>query len=184
MLVREVGERAAAGLPAVLELLGRDEHGGDEAGRDQVDRHDHRGRGEQLAGVADPPLQPLLGARPVGGDERHHAHPGLEPGQAQHQQREGDHRRAEDVEHPGAAGGQRVEPPGHRLGLGEHLGDADADDDRVEQQEDRHERDRHADRLAEPEQEHPAQDQQQHDRDRDLLPVQEPGEGRVLNHVQ
>ena len=54
--------------------------------------------------------QPLLGVRAVGGDQRHHAHPGLEPGQAQHQQREGEHRRADDVAEAAAAGGQRVGP--------------------------------------------------------------------------
>ena len=36
VLVRQVGQRAAVGLAARLELLGRDEHGGDEAGREQV----------------------------------------------------------------------------------------------------------------------------------------------------
>ena len=39
-------------------------------------------------------LQPLLGVGAVGGDQRHHADPGLEPGQAQHQQRERQQRRA------------------------------------------------------------------------------------------
>jgi hypothetical protein len=36
-----------------------DQHGGDEAGRDQRHRHDQRSDGEQLTGVADPRRQPL-----------------------------------------------------------------------------------------------------------------------------
>ena len=40
------------------------------------------------------------GVRAVGRDQRHHAHPGLETGQPQHQQREGQHRRADQSANP------------------------------------------------------------------------------------
>ena len=100
---------------------------------EQVDAHDQRGSGEQLAGVPDPRGEPLLGGPAVGGDQRHHADAGLEPGQAEHQQREGDDRRADQVAEAAAAGGEaRRSRPTGSPGVGEHVDQADGDDDRVE----------------------------------------------------
>ena len=83
--VGEIGQGPAVGLSPVLELLRRDQDGGDEAGGEQVHAHDQRRGGQQLAGVGDPRCQALFRSLTVGGDQRHHGHAGLEPGQAQHE---------------------------------------------------------------------------------------------------
>ena len=61
--MREVGQGAAVGRAARLELLLRDQQRGDDAGGDQEDAHDERGRGEQLPGAADAAGRALLGVR-------------------------------------------------------------------------------------------------------------------------
>src|SRR5215208_1403489 len=58
-LVRHVGERAPVRTATLLERLGRDEEGSDEAGGDQVEAHDQGRRGEHLARVADASPGPL-----------------------------------------------------------------------------------------------------------------------------
>jgi hypothetical protein len=116
----------------------------------------------------------LLRRRAVGGDQRHHAYPGLEPRQAQHEQREGESGGAEHGT-DAAARGERRSPRGQRVRVGKHVVGADEHDDSVEQQEHRDERDRDDDGLGEPEEEDPAQDQQQHDRDRDGVTCEESG---------
>ena len=109
----------------------------------------------------------LVGA--VGVDQRHHAHPGLEPGQAQHQQREGEERRerrrCRGRRRPAGRRPSGPAPPAARW----RATSADHHDDRVEQQEHRHQRDRDADGLLEPGQEHRAEHQQQPDGEQHLL---------------
>src|SRR5439155_8356715 len=96
VLVGQVRQGATVGLAAGGELGGGYQDGGDEAGGDQVHRHDQRGGGEQLAGVADTRAHPFLRVGAAGGDQRHHAHPGLEAGQPQHQQGQRQYGRADD----------------------------------------------------------------------------------------
>ena len=156
------------------------------AGGEQVGGHDQRGGRQQPLGVADPLGQPRRRVRAVAADQWHHAHTGLEPGQAQHQQRECQHRRADHVADTALASGQRIGPARNQGRIPDHLRHADDDDDRVEQQEHPDQGNRDADSLTEPEQEHPAQDQQQHDGDHDrrCRPVQDPvGQDRVLQQV-
>ncbi|GAA3029474.1 hypothetical protein GCM10020000_02640 [Streptomyces olivoverticillatus] len=83
MLVREVGEGAAIGRTALLELLRRDEDGGGEAADEEESAHHEGGGGEQLAGAADPPGGLVVGVGVVPEDLRHDCHPGFEARHAQ-----------------------------------------------------------------------------------------------------
>ena len=114
----------------------RDQQGGDEAGGDQEDAHDHRGGGEQPPGAADPARRVGLGVAGVALHLRHHRDPGLEPGQAERelgedQQRDADH-------HPGAGvvGGQRRRPVGDQRRGGDDVLQADDDHHDVQRQVD------------------------------------------------
>jgi hypothetical protein len=170
--VGEVRERAAVGRPARFERRVRDEHGGDDAARDQKDAHDHGGRGEQALGPADPPDRALLGVAAVTLDVRHDGDAGLEAGQAkgelgEHDQRDADHddriamlprERGRPVTDERRVGDHPVEPVGHH--------------DRVESQVDHHQADGDADRLGEPLEEHPAEQRDQDERDGDLMALE------------
>jgi hypothetical protein len=181
--VGQIGQGPTVGLAARGELRGRDQHGGHEAGGDQIDAHDQGRGGEQLASVADPRAQPLRGVGAAGRDQRHHAHPRLKPGQAQHEQRKREHGGADETGQPGPPLGEHIGPRPERVGASEDPLEADHDDDRVEAEEDRHQRDGDADRLAEAQQEYSAQDQQQRHRDQHRVAVQEPRRERVLEQV-
>ena len=111
----QVRQCAAVGLAARLELLLRDQQGGDEAGGDQEDAHDHGGGGQQLLGAADPAGRPLLGVVRVALDVRHHRDAGLEAGQAERQLREDEQRDADHQRGVAVLGGQRVRPVGDHV---------------------------------------------------------------------
>jgi hypothetical protein len=182
--VCQPGQSPPAGLTTRLELALRDQHRGDETGRQQVPTHGDCGGGEEPAAVADPRRQALPLVDAGRGDQRHHADPGFEPGQAQHQQREGQQCGADQAEPTAAANiGQGCGPRRPRVGVGDHLDQRRDDDQRVEDEEHRHERDGHVDRLAEPEKEHPAQYEYQRHGQHHLVAVQEAREVGVLHHV-
>ena len=182
-LVRQVGQRPTVGLAARLERLGRDEERGDEAAGQQVHAHDRRGEGQELARVADPGVQPGRCGLALGGDKRHHAHPGLESGQPEHQQRERDEGRQEQP--PGLA--LRCGEGGHPVcdvdRMGRDLHQPRRNDDGVQGEEDGDERYRDVHRFGEAQEEHAAEHQQQHDGDGDRLPGQGLRHERVLQEV-
>jgi hypothetical protein len=181
-LVGQVGQRPPAGRAALLELRRGDQQGGHQAGGDQVAAHDERGGGQQPAGVADPGGQPFLRRPAVRPDQRHHADPGLEARETQHQQREGG-QRGQHQATDAAPGGEPVGQAAEHGGVGEHVADTHDHHDQVQRQEHRDQRDGDGDGLGEAEQEHPAEDQQQGHGQRDGVTLQGVREERVLQHV-
>ncbi|CAM5319542.1 hypothetical protein STANM337S_00758 [Streptomyces tanashiensis] len=179
----EVGERAAVGLAAGLELLLRDEHGGDEARADQEDAHDQRGGGQELLGVADAAGRLLLGVVRVALHVRHDRHTGLEARQAERElgeDEEGDADHGEDV---AVLGGQGGGPVGDDMALGEDVPEAADDDDHVEAEVDADEDDGDADGFEEALEEHRAEQGDQHERDDHLFVVECLFEVGVLDEV-
>ena len=117
----QVGEGAAAGLAAFLELLVGDEHRGREAAGDEEAAHD-QGRGhQQLAGVADPAPRVLGGVGGIPADQGHHGHPGLEPRQAEGQFREDDQGDRDHRQGAAVTGGQEMLPVHDQVGVGDQV---------------------------------------------------------------
>src|SRR5215208_2006249 len=97
MLVRYVGEGPALGLALLAELALRYQEGRHEASRHQVEAHDQGCSQEHLARIPDASLRMLWLVVGVSAYQRHHAHAGLETGEAEGQSRKYDKR---DADHP------------------------------------------------------------------------------------
>lgn len=183
VLVRQVRECAAVGLAARLELLLRDEHGGDEAGGDQEHAHDHRGGGQQFLRVPDTAGGLLLGVVEVAFDVRHDRDAGLEAGQAKGQLREDQQRDADHGDDVAVLGGQGAGPVGDHVRGGGDVPQAHHHDDDVQGQVDPDQNDGDADGLQEALEEHRPEQRDQQQRDQHLLVVQYIGQVRVLDQV-
>lgn len=179
----EERECTAVGAAARLEVLLRDEQGGDEARRDQEAAHDHGGGGEQFLGVADPARGVLLGLAGLALDVRHHGDAGLEAGEAERELGEDDQGHADHHEDVAVFGGEGGGPVGDHVSLGDDVVQAGDHDDGVEHEVDAHQGDRDADRLQEALEEHRAEQRDEGQGDHHLLVVQRAVEVRVLDEV-
>jgi hypothetical protein len=96
MLVRYVGEGPALGLALPPELALRYQEGRHEARRHQVEAHDQGCSQEHFARIPYASLRTLRLVVGVSAYQRHHAHAGLETGEAEGQSRKYDKR---DTDH-------------------------------------------------------------------------------------
>ena len=175
--MREKGQGAARSLPALFELLVRDQQGGDETGGHEEAAHDQRGGGEEFLGVANASVRVPRRVSRVTLDQRHHRHAGLEPGEPERQP--GEDEEGDRHHHDGAAmlGEERFPPIAEHTRVRRDVLQADGHDDGIQREVGDHQRDGDADRLLEAFQEDRAQDGDQEERDGDLMPFEKAGAG-------
>src|SRR5215210_4952249 len=182
--MRQVRERPVLGRAARLELLGGNEHGCNEAGREQKEAHDESGRREQLARIADTARRALLRVLLVATYDRHYGHPGLEAREPQGELREHDYRQTDHRERATVAGEQRIRPADQVLGIRHALVDPHGHHDEVQQQEGPDHDHGDADGLPEALEENCAQYCHQNEGDEDLVASEVLRHERILCYVR
>src|SRR5215208_5302064 len=183
VVVGEVGERPPAGASPLLELPGRDEQGGNEAGGDEIEAHYQGRNGQHLARVADAPFWAHGIVFRVAAYERHHAHPSLEAREPQGQPRKHEQRHPDHDQRVAVVGGQGALPVGEGLRLDEDVVEAYGHDHEVKQQVSPDYEHCYANGLLEAFEEDGAQHPEQQKGRADLPTVQEAWHERILDDV-